>query len=172
MRSVSAAAAVGHHPHQLDAAARAVVLVAHLGERRTTRRTQPAVNAAQEQIVADARGRVRLGWIELSELFDDSLRAHHVEYYESPGVQDVLRIETFFDGLHDAESGPGGPQISAVERVSRWAASNTIIVAAECRGHPDEVAPTMRFRKRSYPLSSPAPLATLRCESTPSPAWA
>ena len=61
-------AAVGHHPHQLDAAAGAVVLVAHLGERRTTRRAQPAVNAAQEQIVADSRGRVRcFGWIELSE---------------------------------------------------------------------------------------------------------
>ena len=52
------AAAVGHHPHQLDAAAGPVVLVAKLAERRATRRTQSAMNAMQEQIVIDARGRV------------------------------------------------------------------------------------------------------------------
>ena len=48
MRSVSVGAAVGHHPHQLDAAAGAVVLVAQFGVGRATRRAQPAVNAAQQ----------------------------------------------------------------------------------------------------------------------------
>ena len=42
----------------LDAAARAVVLVAQFGVGRTARRAQPAVDAAQEQIVVDPRGRV------------------------------------------------------------------------------------------------------------------
>ena len=98
MRSVSSAAAVGHHPHQLDAAARAVVLVAQLGEGRATRRTQPAVNAAQEQIVADARGRVRrVRRIRVVEVV-----AVHVEY-ESAGIQNVLRIEPLFDRPHDAD---------------------------------------------------------------------
>ena len=52
--------AVGHRPHQIDAAARAVVLVAQFEIRRAGRRTQPAVDAVEKQLVVDPRaGRSR-----------------------------------------------------------------------------------------------------------------
>ena len=55
--------AIGHRPHELDAAARTVVFVPQLGERRTARRTQPAMNAAEEQVVADSCRRVLAAWL-------------------------------------------------------------------------------------------------------------
>ena len=49
-RGRSAAAAFGHQPHQLDAAARAVVLVAQLGVGRASRRAQSAVDARRQEL--------------------------------------------------------------------------------------------------------------------------
>ena len=104
------AAAVGHHPHQLDAAARAVVLVAKLGERRATRRAQPAVNASQEQIVIDARGGV--GGIRFERVVE-IVGVHAMaisrsaiaggQHTSMSGVEDVLGVEAFFDRSHYAD---------------------------------------------------------------------
>ena len=114
------AAAIGHHSHQLDAAARAVVLIAKLGERRATRRTQPAVNASQEQIVIDSRGRV--GGIRFervvkivgvhaitvsSEAVQDCVRwgghSRLPHCCEQSGVEDVLGVEALLDRPHYAD---------------------------------------------------------------------
>ena len=53
MRSVSGAA-VGHHPHEVHAAARGVVLVAQLAIGRTGGGTQAAMHAAQQQLRVEA----------------------------------------------------------------------------------------------------------------------
>ena len=45
--------AVGHAAHQIDAPARAVVLVARLDVRRARRRAQPAVDAVEQQLVVE-----------------------------------------------------------------------------------------------------------------------
>ncbi len=54
-------AAIGHRAHQIDAAARAVVLVPQLHIRRAAGRAQAAVDAIEKQLVVDARARVALG---------------------------------------------------------------------------------------------------------------
>src|SRR6185437_12195165 len=46
---------VGDRPHQVDAASRAVVFVAQLDIGRARGRTQPAMDAIQEQLVVDPR---------------------------------------------------------------------------------------------------------------------
>ena len=50
---------VGHGPHQIDAAARAVVLVAGLDVRRTGRRAQTAMDAVEQQVVVEDCAGVR-----------------------------------------------------------------------------------------------------------------
>ena len=100
MRSVSSARPSATMPHQLDAAARAVVFVAHFGERRAARRTQPAVNAAEEQLVADFRRRVFTVWlVQVVE----AVGGHASAVRELSGIKDVLGVETLLDRPHHAD---------------------------------------------------------------------
>ena len=67
-RPVGFEPAVGHQPHQVDPAARAVVLVAQFGVRRARRRTQAAVDAVEKQVVVD--GAARAATVRLRTVFE------------------------------------------------------------------------------------------------------
>ena len=67
-RVVQVEATIGHAPHQVDAAPRAVVFVTQLGIGRTGGGTQSAMDTIEKQLIVDGGARIRVHWATQARL--------------------------------------------------------------------------------------------------------
>src|SRR5205823_12876965 len=88
---------IGHGAHEVDAAARAVVLISQLDVGWTRRRTQAAMDAVEKQLVINPRIMMRgLGFI----LHSSSFILPSDPFDKPPRIEDSARIELLFDNPH------------------------------------------------------------------------